>query len=69
MVEPRRKRAMANHFQTLERLAERGGLSPLEMLAVLDDLSFDDARAKWGDGADSNEDELIKRVNAWEAAQ
>jgi hypothetical protein len=58
---------MTTHCQTLERLAERGGLSPLEMLAVLDDLSFEETRAKWGDGADSHEEELIKRVNAWES--
>lgn len=31
-VEPHRQRAMKNHNQTLERLAERGGLSPYELL-------------------------------------
>lgn len=34
-VEPHEKQALANHDQTLVRLAERGGLSPAEMLAVV----------------------------------
>lgn len=35
IVEPHRKQAMANHGQTLERLAERGGLSLMELVAVM----------------------------------
>lgn len=31
LVEPWRRQAMRNHGQTLERLAERGGLHPIEM--------------------------------------
>jgi hypothetical protein len=34
-VEPGRAQAERNHYQTLERLAERGGLSPSELVAVL----------------------------------
>lgn len=30
------KHAMRNHSQTLERLAERGGLSPCEALAIIE---------------------------------
>jgi len=37
MLEPHRKQAQINHQQTIERLAQRGGLSPLELLAVLED--------------------------------
>lgn len=37
LVEPHRKRAMENHYQTLERLAERGGLGPAELFAVVED--------------------------------
>jgi hypothetical protein len=38
LVEPHRAQAMSNHGQpTLERLAERGGLSPDELHAVLHD--------------------------------
>lgn len=32
--------AKANHYQTLERLNERGGLSYCEMLAVLEDRAY-----------------------------
>ncbi|KKL12344.1 hypothetical protein LCGC14_2536710 [marine sediment metagenome] len=35
IVEPHRKQAMTNHDQTLERLAERGGLSLDELVAVI----------------------------------
>ncbi len=34
IVEPHREAAMMNHDQTLERLAERGGLSPVEFYMV-----------------------------------
>lgn len=34
-VEGHAARARANHDQSLERLAERGGLSPSELLAVV----------------------------------
>jgi hypothetical protein len=37
LVEPHRRQALANHHQTLERLAERGGLDPTELAAVLED--------------------------------
>lgn len=35
-VEPHHAQAMINHDQTLNRLADRGGLSPQEMLAVVE---------------------------------
>lgn len=37
-VEPWRERAKQNHDQTLERLNERGGLSPQELWLVAHDL-------------------------------
>jgi hypothetical protein len=37
LVAPHERQAMKNHYQTLERLAERGGLSPDELVAVLED--------------------------------
>lgn len=37
LVEPHRRQALANHHQSLERLAERGGLDPAELIAVLED--------------------------------
>lgn len=42
-IAPHSERAEKNHGQTLERLAERGGLSALEMLAVVLDLSWNDS--------------------------
>ena len=40
LIEPHSKQAMKNHGQTLERLAERGGLSPSELLAVMEDREW-----------------------------
>lgn len=36
-IEPHERQAKYNHYQTLERLAERGGLSWSELAAVLED--------------------------------
>lgn len=49
-VWPHRMQAMKNHTQTLERLAERGGLSFSELLAVLEDRPYsqiDEEEAMW----------------------
>jgi hypothetical protein len=40
LIEPHAKQAQRNHDQTLERLAERGGLSPSEAIAVLADRQW-----------------------------
>lgn len=40
LVEPLRERAMSGHNQTLERLNERGGLSPVELYALVHALPF-----------------------------
>jgi hypothetical protein len=40
IVEPWRDQAYVNHGQTLERLAERGGLSPEELFAVAHGLGL-----------------------------
>lgn len=37
LVAPFAERALANHHQTLERLNERGGLSPRELALLLQD--------------------------------
>lgn len=39
-LEPHRRQAESNHYQTLERLNERGGLTAWEMLAVIYDVEF-----------------------------
>jgi hypothetical protein len=40
MIEPHALQARHNHSQTLERLAERGGLSACEALAVIEDRPY-----------------------------
>lgn len=37
LIGSRAQRCMTNHFQTPQRLAERGGLSPGEMTAIIED--------------------------------
>ena len=41
-MEPLRKRLESNHGQTLERLNERGGLSPAELYLGINDLGIRD---------------------------
>lgn len=45
-------RAKLNHGQTLERLAERGGLSPRELACLLTDQSLKE-RNQWLDEQDA----------------
>lgn len=40
LVAPHEEQAHRNHGQTLGRLAARGGLSPAELVAVLEDRPF-----------------------------
>lgn len=40
VLAPHERQAQRNHSQTLRRLAERGGLSPAEAVAVLDGLDW-----------------------------
>lgn len=49
LVEPFERQAQANHGQSLERLAERGGLSPFELWAVMHSCPRDVARAQLSD--------------------
>lgn len=42
LLEPHELQALRNHDQTLDRLAERGGLSAREALAVIEDRPFGD---------------------------
>lgn len=60
MIAPHENQAHLNHRQTLQRLAERGGLSACEAVAVLEDrrwqwMDLDVARAR-----------LEELVLAWE---
>ncbi len=45
IVAPFEPQAIANHSQTLERLAERGGLCPEELYAVMHGLGYKELRA------------------------
>ena len=40
IITPHEKQALKNHGQTLERLAERGGLGYDEALAILEDRDY-----------------------------
>jgi hypothetical protein len=63
MIAPHGRQAFRNHDQTLERLAERGGLSPGEAVAVLEDRKWQamPREVAW--------DALEQHVQAWEAAR
>lgn len=61
MIAPHEEQARENHSQTLKRLAERGGLSPTEALAILDDRKY-----PWGKKLDEAADlaELNRRLES-----
>lgn len=40
IIEPHRRQAFRNHEQSLEQLRARGGLSPCEALAILEDRKW-----------------------------
>lgn len=51
LVTPHEKQALANHYQSLDTLARRGGLAPCEMCAVIEDrrwrrMGFDEANER-----------------------
>ena len=63
-----RVRAMKTHDQTLERLAERGGLTPTEICAVMYDKNFFDY---WGYKKMTDEQTtfainmIVMKLNEW----
>lgn len=61
MLDAHEARALRNHAQSLARLAERGGLSPQEMLQVLDDKGWGGCLLATADATA----ELNRRVAAW----
>lgn len=44
MIAPHEAQAVENHGQTLRRLAERGGLSPCEAVAIMKDTAWHEVR-------------------------
>lgn len=64
MIKPHNKQAMDNHGgQTLTRLAQRGGLSRCEALAVLEDRQWKKIALKEAD------ERLAHLVNVWNNSQ
>lgn len=47
IIAPHEKQALCNHGQTLQRLAERGGLDYVELLSVLEDRPFSRMNAEY----------------------
>lgn len=46
LIEPHAAQAQKNHQQTLERLAERGGLDATEALAVLEERGWEPMKSE-----------------------
>lgn len=65
MIAPFEQQARRNHDQSLERLAERGGLDPVEALAVLDGKKLRVALSGYDPTAARTE--LLKRMKQYEA--
>lgn len=64
MIAPHERQTHANHGQSLERLAERGGLAACEALDIIEGR-------RWGSAKPciENEHYLINKVRAWRATQ
>lgn len=64
MIAPHEAQALSNHGQTLERLAQRGGLAACEAIDILE-------HRPWASAAPvvENEHYLIHKVRLWREAQ
>lgn len=62
-IEPHAKQAWATHGQTLERLAERGGLCVAEMVCVLDGLRWGRREFRTSEDALPR---LLERLAEWQ---
>ena len=62
VLEPHARQAESNHGQTLERLAQRGGLAPSEAIDII-------LGRRWGTAVPTldNERWLIEYVRRWRA--
>lgn len=58
LLEPHERQARRNHGQSLQRLAERGGMSPTEILWLVRGLRWGSTRTQPDD-----EEQLVKWVN------
>lgn len=66
MLTPHEAQALRNHNQTLERLAERGGLAWIEVISILEDKPWSKTPMLPSDEARRI---VLERVAAWEAEQ
>lgn len=64
MIGPHDRQCRYNHAQTLEELARRGGLSPSEALAVLDDVTW--CKSEWGNFTSDGKGDHPKAIAARE---
>jgi len=64
-IEPHREQAYKNHHQTLETLASRGGLDPIEMLAVVTGQGWKDWTPPLYNEAVAKLLELLSRWIVW----
>lgn len=62
LIDGHDKQAQSNHSQTLERLSQRGGLSPLELWCVAHDK-------KWHEKGDMTEAKAIEWLRGIEGVQ
>ena len=63
ILRPHTPQAMRNHGQTLERLAERGGLSPVEVVAIIE--GWNPFRET---DRETDETALVKLADIWDAS-
>lgn len=62
LIEPHDEQAQKNHSQTLERLSQRGGLSPLEIWCIVHDK-------RWHDKGDMTEAKAIEWLRGIEGVE
>jgi hypothetical protein len=74
MIGPHESQAVANHAQSLFRLAERGGLSPREALDVMGGRGYSgfswflpEQREDYERQVQADAEELLRRVAEWES--
>lgn len=63
LVKRHERQALANHYQTVDRLAERGGLSWFELLMVMTDSSPNSEYFKRIEGMKLTEGEIFRIVS------
>lgn len=61
LIAPHEKQALRNHAQNLEKLAYRGGLSPCEAVAILEDKDY---RTRWPKPIQSAEEMVAHNTEA-----